>query len=84
MSSTQEISKILHDNLFTVFGEVDHEKRLAALGQLWVADPGCLFIDPMGAFRTHSDISTFVGKLLENHDGKEFKVRSKCLFICPL
>jgi hypothetical protein len=82
MSSTEEISKILHDNLFMVFDEADHEKRLAALGQLWVADPGCLFVDPMGAFRTHNDISTLVGKLKEQNEGKEFKVRSKCFLKC--
>lgn len=75
MTSTQEVSKILHDNLFHVFGEEDYEKRLASLSQLWVADSECIFIDPMGIFRTHKDISDFIGKLLGDNVGKVFTVR---------
>jgi hypothetical protein len=82
MSSTQEVSTILEDNLFQVFGEANHDKRLAALAKLWTADSDCLFIDPMGVFRTHNDISTFIGKLQEKHDGKIFTVRSTWFWFC--
>jgi hypothetical protein len=77
MSSTEAVSKLLQDNLFLVFGEADREKRWAALTQLWVADTECLFIDPIGVFRTHKDISNLIDTILEQNTGKVFTVRGK-------
>jgi hypothetical protein len=81
MSSAQEISKLLENNLFQVFGEPDSTKRLAALSEFWVADHECLFIDPMDACRTHTDISNLIGRLLEGNVGKVFRLRGRLLLV---
>jgi hypothetical protein len=75
MSSPEEISKLLLDNLFGVFGELDPQKRLVNLNRLWVADCECLFLDPMGVLTSHREINSFIGKLLEQNKGRVFSQR---------
>jgi hypothetical protein len=70
MTSDESITQLVRDNLYLVFGETNLEKRLAALSRLWVED--CLFVDPMGIFRTHGDISNLITSLQSENRGKVF------------
>jgi hypothetical protein len=50
-------------NLSDIFGENDVNKHLKAISDLWVPRPGVLFVDAMGAFKSHQAISDMVDKI---------------------
>ncbi|KAK6344641.1 hypothetical protein TWF718_006599 [Orbilia javanica] len=61
MASAELITTILKENLYGVFGSSSHEERLKNLARLW--NPDALFIDPLGVFKTHEEVSNAVAGL---------------------
>jgi hypothetical protein len=70
--SKAQAIQLTKDNLHIVFGETDVNKRLETISNLYVQSSEVLFIDPMGAFRSHQAISDMVSKLQEMGPGDVF------------
>ncbi|KAK6340068.1 hypothetical protein TWF730_001841 [Orbilia blumenaviensis] len=64
MASAELITSILKENLYEVFGSTSHEDRLKNLARLW--SPDAIFIDPMGIFKTHEEVSGAIAGLQQD------------------
>lgn len=77
MTTKDQAIQLTKENLHSVFGEKDTQKRLQKLSELWVPDSEALFIDPLGAFKSHKAISDMVSRLQESGPGQVFTELSK-------
>jgi len=65
IETPQRIRELLDRNLQEVFGEGDHQRRLAAIDELWT-DDAVLYVPP-GIVEGREAINTFAGDLRATH-----------------
>ncbi|KAF2105494.1 hypothetical protein BDV96DRAFT_608191 [Lophiotrema nucula] len=64
MTTKSRAIEITTQNLTLIFGESDALERKQKLEELWFPPNEVLFIDPLGAFKTHEAIEELIVKLL--------------------
>ena len=84
MTSPEDVTSIVRENLHLVFGEEDPEKRLSELSRLWVPSSKSLFIDPLGLFRGYEAISNLISSLQAQYPGMIFTELGKHVYIYSL
>ena len=72
MATKEQVIQLTKDNINLVFGESDVTKRLETISSIYAPDSDVLFVDPMGAHRSHQSISDMVSKLQEMGPGDVF------------
>jgi hypothetical protein len=60
MTSQSRATTLTSLNLNAIFGEKDVQKRLKNIADLWVASGDAFFVEPLGVFKTHEEISGMV------------------------
>jgi hypothetical protein len=60
---SEQVSSLLRQNLFSVFGERDQSKRKLVIEKIWAQEG--VFTDPEGVHIGHAEIDAAVGALLE-------------------
>jgi hypothetical protein len=69
MTSKDRAIHITIRNLHNIFGEINEHARLNELSELWVTNP--YFIDPLGVFTSHKEISDMAAKIQAMGSGED-------------
>lgn len=63
MTTKDSAVELTRLNIHAIFGEKNSAKRLTIISSLWAPDNELLFVDAHGVYKTHSAISSMVGKI---------------------
>lgn len=63
MTSQARATSLTKLNIHAIFGEKDATQRLQTISKTWVTSGEALFVDSLGVFKTHEEISAMADKI---------------------